>query len=321
MNFIFSFRTASLLFSVFLMAWWNQSRAQTNLPLINQYYANPYLWNPAQAGGYDHTVAFLTYKNQWSAVDGHPVVASFTANAPVFRSSGTGITLYNDQSGFLRRTKAMLSFSQTVFIDQEREYISFGLSAGILFQAIDLSKISGETGKPVDPVAVGYNEIIPLYPDLDLGIAVRIRGLDMDLAIPNLIKYTTLSSSQSRILTGLPLFFTSAGYNVQLSDDWAVHPKLAFRKISGFYTQMDLSSMLTYKGKISLAAFIHSDKGFSLSLGFMATNSLDLNYAYTHTNGALTQYFGNTNEFSLGYHFYDAAKRRSSKNLLIRCPR
>lgn len=321
MNFTLPLSTAFLFIVVFLTAWCNQTRAQTNLPLINQYYTNPYLWNPAQAGGYDHTVAFLTYKNQWSAVDGHPVITSFTANAPVFSASGAGINIYNDQSGFLRRTKAMLSFSQTIFIDQERTYISFGLSAGILFQAIDLSKVSGETGKPVDPVAAGFNGNIPFYPDVDLGIAFRMRGLDIDLAIPNLVKYTALSNSQNNIFTGLPLFFSSAGYNFQLDDDWAVHPKLAFRKVIGFSTQMDLSSMLTYKGKISLAAFIHSDKAFSLSLGFMANNSLDLNYAFTHTGGALNQYFGNTHEFSIGYHFYDAALRKSSKNLLIRCPR
>ena len=92
------------------------------------------------------------------------------------------------------------------------------------------------------------------------------------------------------------------------------------RKIDGFTNQFDISTLLTYNGAVSLGAFYHSDQTFSVSLGFMINKSLDINYAYTQNNSALQQYFGNTHEISIGYHFYKGRDSRSSKNLLMRCP-
>ena len=256
---IFSFFQRQILLVLFLLlVLVSPLKAQFNLPMINQYYTNPYLWNPAQAGGYDYPVVYLTYKDQWTGVDGHPTVSSFTANAPVFKSSGIGINVYNDQSGFLSRTKAVLSFSQTVFIDAEKQYISFGVSGGIIDQRINLGQVSGEKGKPVDPIALGYNINRPLYPDLDFGIAYHLRGLDVDFVLPNLIKYAKYTQSLSSSFTGLPVFFSSIGYNFNLSDAWDLHPKLAMRKIDGFTNQFDISALLTYNGAVSLEAHSQS---------------------------------------------------------------
>lgn len=313
-------RPALFISLVLLLGWVKPAMAQFNLPMINQYYTNPYLWNPAQAGGYDYPVVYLTYKDQWTNVQGHPTVASFTANMPVFNSSGIGINVYNDQSGFLSSTKAVLSFSQTVFINAEHQYISFGISAGIINQHINLNQVSGETGKPVDPIALGYNSNQPVYPDADFGIAYRLYGLDADIVLPNLIKYSSYTKALSQSFSGLPLFFSSVGYNFDLGDNWGFHPKVAFRKIDGIGNEYDVSGLLTYRGAVSLGAFYHSDKTFSVSLGFMINKSLDLNYAYTQSNASLQQYFGNTHEFSIGYHFYSGRDSHSSKNLLIRCP-
>lgn len=309
-----------IVFTLLIMGWINPLKAQFNLPMINQYYTNPYLWNPAQAGGYDYPVVYLTYKDQWSGVDGHPTVSSFTANAPVFGSSGIGLNVYNDQSGFLSRTKAVVSFSQTVFINAENNYISFGLSGGFIDQRINLGQVSGETGKPVDPVALGYNGNSPFYPDMDFGIAWHLYGLDADLVLPNLVRYTRLNRSLDNTFSGLPLFFASAGYNFNAGDHWAIHPKVAMRKIGGIGNQFDISTLFTLNGAFSLGAFYHSDKTFTFSLGYMINKALDINYAYTQNNAALEQYFGNTHEISIGYHFSSGRESRSSKNLLIRCP-
>ena len=315
-----NYRSALFAFSFLMLAMANPLKAQFNLPMINQYYTNPYLWNPAQAGGYDYPVVYLTYKDQWTDVAGHPTIASFTANTPVFKSSGVGISVYDDKSGFLSRTKAVLSFSQTLFINEEKQYISFGISGGIIDERINLGMVFGETGKPIDPVALTYNSNQPVYPDVDFGVAYHLYGLDADVVFPNLIKYSTYTKSLSSTFSGLPLFFASVGYNFNISDNWALHPKVALRKIDGINNEYDLCTLLTYGGSVSLGAFYHSDNTFSASLGFMINKSLDINYAYTQGSAALQQYFGNTHEISIGYHFSAGHESRSSKNLLIKCP-
>ncbi len=296
-------------------------KAQYNLPMINQYYTNPYLLNPAQAGGYDYPVAYLTYKNQWTGVDGSPVTTSFTANAPFLETSGIGINIYDDQSGLLSKLKASVSFSQTVFLSEDRHYLSFGVSGGIVDQHLNLSKVIGETGKPLDPVAVAYNTNHPFYPDVDFGFAYRHHGLVANLVLPNLIKFIPVSSSLSSSYIDLPLYFASLSYEIPIGDQFIFEPLIAAHQIQGVSNQIDISGLVTYAGTVSLGAFYHNNQSFSVSLGFLIGQTIDVNYAYTQSSSAIQQYFGGTHEISIGYHFSQGSQSRSSKNRLIRCPK
>lgn len=313
-------RKASLLAGILIGLSAAKVQAQFNLPLVTQYYTNPYLWNPAQAGGYDYPLVYLTYKDQWTGIQGHPTIASFTYNMPILSSSGIGINVYNDMAGFQSRTKAVVSFSQFVFINAEKQYISFGLSGGVINQRIDLSQVNGELNKAVDPVATAYNRANPFYPDLDFGIAYHFKGLDMDFVLPNLLKFTETNKSLSNAFIGLPVLFTSAGYNFPINEDLSLHPKVALRRVSGFGNLVTVSVMATYREALSIGVYYNTDKTITGSVGFMIDKNWDFNYAYTQNNSALQQFFGDTHEFTIGYHFSDGHQSRSSKNLLIKCP-
>jgi len=289
--------------------------------MINQYYTNPYLLNPAQAGGYDYPVAYLIYKNQWAGVSGNPSTTSFTYNKPVFQSSGMGINIYNDASGFLAKTEVLISFSQTVFFDAEKHYLSFGFSGGIVDQHLNLSQVVGETGKPLDPVAQLYNTNHPIYPDFDFGMAYRYHGLTLNFVLPNLVKFTQVSSSLSSSYLDLPLYFASATFYIPIGNDFSLEPMLSAHQVQGVSNQVDISGLLTYKASVSLGAFYHNNQSFSVSLGYLVNKTWDFNYAYTQSASALQQYFGGTNEISIGYHFSKGSQSRSSKNNLVRCPK
>jgi len=295
--------------------------AQYSLPMINQYYTNPYLLNPAQAGGYDYPVAYLTYKSQWTGLTGNPSTTSFTYNKPFMQSSGWGINIYNDGSGFLAKTEVQFSFSQTIFLDAEKQYLSFGLSAGILDQHINLSQVSGESGKPVDPVAQAYNTNHPIYPDFDFGLAYRNHGLFLNFVLPNLVKFTQITPSLSSSYADIPLYFASISYSFPLGNDFSLEPMVASHQIKGVGNQWDLSSLITYKESVSLGAFYHNNQSFSISLGYLYNKTWDFNYAYTQSASSIQQYFGGTHEISIGYHFSQGRESRSSKNNLIRCPK
>ncbi len=294
--------------------------AQYNLPMINQYYTNPYLLNPAQAGGYDYPVAYLTYKSQWTGIDGAPVTSSFTANSPFLKSSGIGINIYNDASSFLSKTKLAISFSHTVFFDAEKHYLSFGVSGGIINQHAYISKVVGETGKPIDPLALGYNKLHPFYPDVDFGFAYRYHHLEANCVLPNLIKFAQINPSLNSSYSDLPLYFASLGYEFALGETFTFEPLIASHQIQGVSSQFDISTLFTFRNTVSLGAFYHNNQSYSISFGFLADRTWDINYAYTQSSHALQQYFGGTHEVSIGYHFSKGHESRSSKNRLIRCP-
>ncbi len=297
------------------------AKAQYSLPLINQYYTNPYILNPAQAGGYDFPVIYITYKNQWNGVNGGPVTSSVTANTPFLKSSGIGINVYNDSYGLLDETKAVVSFSQTVFIDAEKHYISFGLSGGVINEHISLSRVVGETGKPLDPVAASYNNSNPFLPDLDFGLAYRYHRLTANFVVPDLIKFSSLTKRVNFRYEDLPLYFTSVAYEFPLGESFSFTPMVSAHAIQGVSNQFDISGLITFSEEVSLGIFYHNNQSFTVSIGYLAGKSLDINYAFTQSSAAIQQYFGNTNEISIGYHFSSGHESRSSKNRLIRCPK
>src|SRR3954469_22846782 len=55
-------------------------------PSYTQYILNNYILNPAVAGIENYTDVKLSYRNQWTGIDGAPVTAYFSIHAPIGKS-------------------------------------------------------------------------------------------------------------------------------------------------------------------------------------------------------------------------------------------
>ncbi|MEJ2004924.1 MAG: PorP/SprF family type IX secretion system membrane protein, partial [Cyclobacteriaceae bacterium] len=106
------------------------SALSQQIPVYNHYFVNPYLYNPAEAGGEGYTTLHLNHRQQWRGLDGAPIVSTLTFELPFSSRSGNlGIYLRSYDRGLISTQDIMASFAYRIFLSKTTT-LSFGLSAG-----------------------------------------------------------------------------------------------------------------------------------------------------------------------------------------------
>src|SRR5690554_1896463 len=112
------------------------------LPIFSLYRDNSFVLNPAIAGSEDHGVAAVTYREQWTQVDGNPrtLSANYRSNIPRF-SMGVGGQIIYDKTGPTSFMGVNLSYAYHISFAKvnpfrwpkfvRRSKLSFGISAAV----------------------------------------------------------------------------------------------------------------------------------------------------------------------------------------------
>ena len=123
---------------------------------FSQIHASPILLNPAMTGLFIGDLRFIANtKNQWlSVTNGYKSVAG-SADGKVFEFRngdivGGGLQILSDKAGDLdfQTTSVGLNFSYLKAIDDERNFISFGINNSFVTNSVDYSKIIAFDDEP-----------------------------------------------------------------------------------------------------------------------------------------------------------------------------
>src|SRR5687768_1352301 len=134
-----------LFFHIFL----NVALAQQNL-IYNQYYLNPFLYNPSYIAPNGYTELFVNYRLQWAGFEGAPTTITANFHHPLSYKMGVGASLVHDQVGILKTTTGMLSFGYQIYFGKNFSHphkLAFGLSAGMANSNISADQATN----PTDP--------------------------------------------------------------------------------------------------------------------------------------------------------------------------
>lgn len=130
---------AALLFSAFNV------QAQ-QLPLLNHYVYNPYLYNPARTGQNDFGTASLHFKKQWTALPNSPFSGVVSLESPIktenLGNMGLGGMLYVDQLHITTNVGGMATYAYHIPFQKEKGFkhgLSAGLSLGFVHQRFNYS--------------------------------------------------------------------------------------------------------------------------------------------------------------------------------------
>ena len=128
-----------LLFLLFLVA---SFAGMSQQPLVyNQFFMNPYVYNPAYAGVEGHSVLFLMYKNQYSNIDGAPKTYHANFHVPLRGGIAFGASAHNESHGVLNTVSGKVTGGYLLSIDREHLGIWRRLAhVGLLFRQIKKSK-------------------------------------------------------------------------------------------------------------------------------------------------------------------------------------
>lgn len=177
-----------------------------NYPVYNNFYVNPFLYNPAEALT-EYSQIYALHRQQWMNVEGAPVVSTLTFTTLINESrAGLGGKISSYKRGILNTTDFSLSYAYGIPVGQ-KNWLFMGLSGGAISNQIDLSKVTD----PNDPALANYMAN-NLQPVAGFGILYRSgNGLNIGVSLPRLFPPSFNSNASFTNTTVSPtddVFFT-----------------------------------------------------------------------------------------------------------------
>ncbi len=320
-------------------------------PYYTQYILNNYILNPALTGIENYTDVKVSYRNQWTGINGAPVSTyasvhsaigktdykttatsfsvpgenprgkqyweEYTASAP---HSGIGGIIMNDKTGYLNRWSISASYAYHKPLGL-RTTLSAGFQAGISNVTLDRSKIVWGNLDPNDP-AIGYNngELKQLMPEVGAGLWLYSKDYFIGASVLNIIPGKARFVKSDKYGTYYaPHIFAVAGYRFFLSDDVSALPSVGVQMINPQPLQVHANVKLQYRDNFWLGGhYRFNDElgGVAAMAGINVSNVFNISYAYdVATNSRLRSYARNTHEivlgFTLGNKYSDACPRNN----------
>lgn len=265
-------------------------------PLISQYYENRFLGNPSLAGADAGLNIDLGYRKQWKDIPDAPVTFALTADYQLAKRFGVGLTVFNDQAGPLKYTRAALSYAYHMPLDESNsEFLHIGLTTAIDNRRVETKKT---VVPPTNPTPAVQDSRDTQF-ETDLGIAYTNEKLTIQAALPNVVSTFRNNDkveprSSSTFMVGASYKFGTKSFQIS-----SIEPMVAFRGIKGYKGVLDVGTKVSLaKNFVNLFALYHTSKAMTAGVGFQFKNSIQVQASYTtQTAGVKNNIDGN---FGLG---------------------
>lgn len=269
------------------------------LPKVyNQFFMNPYIYNPAYAGVEGHTVLFFTYKKQWTGISDAPTLMNANFHVPLKGGISIGGLAYNETAGLYTQSGGKLSGSYLVSIDREH-FFRFGLSLGAGNNTLNF----GEFDSPNDPAFANLLENETFFLG-DFGATYHFGHFNVGVALPSLFSYdlfTTESNVPIRVTPQDNLLF-KMNYRGHINDNLAVEPHLIYRYSKFLNDQYEATLIFHLMHIVWVGGTYRQDAGFVGLLGAKLYEKIGIGYSYEYGNPNTASLAGPSHEIHIGYH-------------------
>jgi type IX secretion system PorP/SprF family membrane protein len=156
------------------------------LHIVSQYDQHRFLHNPAGAGINGATSIGMTYRSQWSGIEGAPVTQMIYGEKYFAKKRlGMGAFLYNDVTGPTKRTGLQYAINYKLPLNAEgTRKIAFGMEIRALQYRID--KIALSQSLAGDPVLSGGDKLTK--GDAGVGVYYSSPNFNMGASISQLVQ-------------------------------------------------------------------------------------------------------------------------------------
>ena len=290
-----------ILFISTLLAIANFSAKAQQVPLLDQYYINPVVYNPATSGAKGLFNSYLIRNQKFMGFDGGQVTHVFTADGTLNDGKyGVGLNLTNDDIGIFNNTQALLSYAYRLkFADNHN--LRFGLAAGISDFRMNMSQIVADSN---DPYLIN-NNIKSTEFMANLGVYYTYNKLLLGITIPQLLNNSVSGSDnekQSSYQLNRQLIVTSEyEFPIKAVKDLSISPFLLLRYADSTPFQYDVNVIAELKNKGWFAISYRDDFSVGLNLGIKVLKNFTIGYSYDIGIQNSGSYASNNHEFLLGF--------------------
>ncbi|MDR6944448.1 PorP/SprF family type IX secretion system membrane protein [Mucilaginibacter pocheonensis] len=299
-------------------------------PQYTQYIFNNYLLNPALSGIENYTDVKLGYRSQWTGLEGAPVTAYLSVNAPIGKNfiqgdatafpasgglnpasrsytqqyqasephHGIGLTIVSDKTGPITQTNIDATYAYHLGLT-EKLNLSVGVSAGFSHNVLNLSQIT--TADPSDPIfnSLDNNQ---WKPDLGVGIwaysSDYFVGISAQQILPQNLYITSKADAYQN--KTVPHYFLTGGFKLFLSDDLTLIPSVLFKYIKPVPTTYDINMKMAFQDKLWFGGSYRHNDSFAAMAGFNLSSFVNVGYSYDFTTSALNTVSNGTHEIVIG---------------------
>jgi|GEM_PF-529329 len=277
-----------------------------NLPNIyNQFFMNPYVYNPAYAGVEGHSVLFASYKKQWTGINGAPTLSNVNFHVPLKGGLAFGAYAYNFSYGPISTSAGKVSGGYLISIDREH-FFRFGMSLGAGSSMLK----TGELDAPNDPAIqrfAGSQAFNQTFLIGDVGVAYHFGHFNVGVALPYLFQHQAFSTQP-----GLSDFMFKPqdnalfqmNYRGHLNDNIAIEPHILYRYHKYLANQFEAAVILHLLHIVWVGGSYRQGYGggFNGLIGAKFWERMAVGYAYQYGNLNTNSQTGPTHEITIGYH-------------------
>lgn len=273
---------------------------------FTQYMYNTININPAYAGSRGTMSIFALHRTQWVGLDGAPVTNAASINTPINESNvGLGVSIVNDRIGPSDENNIAVDFSYSIQTS-ERYKLSFGLKATANLLNVDFTKL-----KMLNPGDYSFENNIDnkFSPNVGVGFYLHSDNTYFGLSAPHLLETTHYdryagTGSKSHISKeNINLYFI-AGHVFDLSYNVKFKPSLLTKYVAGAPLQVDLCANVMFNEKFVAGLAYRWSASMSAMVGFQATESWFIGYAYDMETTRLENYNSGSHEIILRYELF-----------------
>jgi len=276
-------------------------------PLYTQYYNNFNLINPAYSGSNGHLTAVANIRSQWAGEAGSPETQTFSMHSATGKNVGLGLSIVHDKVFIRSNTEVFADFSYA-FQVSEIATLSFGLKAGGSFLNVNLQELG-----IADDTSLSEN-IDNFNPNLGAGVLYYTDRFYASLSTVNILE-TTHYDSNSTSSTALDnmVFYLSAGYVIDLGNDFKLRPSFMVRAVDGSPLSTDITASILWNNKLEFGISHRLDESISGLFQVRVNDYFKVGYSYDSLTNNLNNYNNGSHEISFVFDIGSKGKY-ASKN-------
>lgn len=256
-----------------------KSNAQQD-PHYTQYMYNMNIINPAYAGSKDNLSFGLLYRKQWVDIEDAPTTLTFSANSPVGKNVGIGLSVISDKIGPVEENNVYGDFSYTLKLGDDRR-LAFGLKAGLTMHQVGLySDIYPTLPDQNDPAFL--EDTNKTYLNIGSGIFYYTNKYYIALSVPNIIKSKHLNYDGRNFGTEDSHYFITGGYVFDINSNLKFKPFLMLKSAFNAPTSIDFSTNFLFNEKFEAGITYRLEDSFGAMVNYTINPNIRIGYAYDH---------------------------------------
>lgn len=278
----------------------------------SQYMNNNYILNPAVAGTEDVIDVKLSYRTQWTGLEGAPKTYYASAHSSLgqqhkskqnmhgwrrgFHALGT--IIYNDVTGPTSRAGIYGSYAYNIALTRTMR-AALGISAGMQQFAIDGQQLRfhdpnnhpGSQAARVPDATVG---VWVYSPNFYVGASVaQLLGNQLDFSYAQVNRLSPDNSLKRH-------YFVTGGLRLPLNTDWVLVPSVLVKSVRPAPISIDLNAKLKYRDVLWVGGSLRAFDAVVALVGLNLNESTSLSYSYDAGMSKLAGYHWGSHEVLLG---------------------